>query len=321
MARGGWLHFSILARNTKLADAIELCRNWDEFFELNISVIYGYFPSTSWGHWAGDRLRSQLLQLGFIPRYTFLDAHLMADLQRSKGIKGVGVTQFKNVICGHIRRNSPVSRRFVQYLNLFASELCLLVRDAKTGRIIVRPPEEHLWLIRERLNNGRTARGQWKVTSKVGEYLFEQMSDTQQSSDFLFSFPDHYDVIIWDRESGVRSEHLQDRIQYCLIKAYRFKEGLDCYSVAEKTLKSLHRERATMRCRDVRPGEDSIWDDLHHPESYQMNKVTVTKAGKSTPRDMTPEELHDRYYNEVDAAEDEILFPEELERRVVVAAG
>ena len=38
--RGGWYHFSIIAKDSDLYDAVELCRNWNEFFELNILCIY-----------------------------------------------------------------------------------------------------------------------------------------------------------------------------------------------------------------------------------------------------------------------------------------
>lgn len=63
ISRGGWLHFSILAKDSGLHKAIELCRNWDEFWELNILSIFQYFPAANWLLWKGDRRRQQLLQL------------------------------------------------------------------------------------------------------------------------------------------------------------------------------------------------------------------------------------------------------------------
>ena len=63
MTRGGWLHFCIIAKDSNLYDAIHLCRNWDEFFELNILAVFGYFPAANWTSWVGDRPRLQLLQL------------------------------------------------------------------------------------------------------------------------------------------------------------------------------------------------------------------------------------------------------------------
>lgn len=62
MSRGGWLHFCIIAKDSDLNDAIALCRHWDEFFELNILVIWGYFPGKNWSNWAGNRYRQQMLQ-------------------------------------------------------------------------------------------------------------------------------------------------------------------------------------------------------------------------------------------------------------------
>lgn len=40
MARGGWLHYSIIAQGSSLGDAIRLCRSWSEFWNLNILAIF-----------------------------------------------------------------------------------------------------------------------------------------------------------------------------------------------------------------------------------------------------------------------------------------
>lgn len=69
LGRGGWYHFSVIAKDSSLFDAIELCRNWNEFFELNILSIHHYFPAPKWTRFVGDLMRQQLLQLGFIPYF------------------------------------------------------------------------------------------------------------------------------------------------------------------------------------------------------------------------------------------------------------
>lgn len=61
--RRGWLQFSIIAKDSQLYDVIKLCRNWDEFWELNVLVNWRYFPTANWLIWRGDQLKSQLLQL------------------------------------------------------------------------------------------------------------------------------------------------------------------------------------------------------------------------------------------------------------------
>ena len=49
MTRKGWLHYCIIAKDSSLHDAVELCRHWGEFFELNILAIWQYFPApTGW---------------------------------------------------------------------------------------------------------------------------------------------------------------------------------------------------------------------------------------------------------------------------------
>lgn len=63
VSRAGWLHFCILAKDSNLYDAIYLCRRWEEFWELNILSIFGYFPSGKWSMWKGDLFRQNLLKI------------------------------------------------------------------------------------------------------------------------------------------------------------------------------------------------------------------------------------------------------------------
>jgi hypothetical protein len=63
MLRGGWLHFSIIAKESSLFDAMTLCRNWDEFYELTILASFQYFPASNWATWVGETKRQQMLQL------------------------------------------------------------------------------------------------------------------------------------------------------------------------------------------------------------------------------------------------------------------
>ena len=57
------------------------------------------------------------------------------------------IQEARNFICGHIKRNDPASRRLIQHLPMMAFELILLVRDAKTGDILAKPPKEERWLV------------------------------------------------------------------------------------------------------------------------------------------------------------------------------
>lgn len=63
IGRGGWLQFSVVAKDSSLYDAIELCRHWNEFYELNVLALYGFFPNPKWPGWGGDRPRQQLLEM------------------------------------------------------------------------------------------------------------------------------------------------------------------------------------------------------------------------------------------------------------------
>lgn len=63
MRRGGWLHFSIIAKDSTLFESMRLCRSWDEFFELNILASFMYFPVSNWALWIGGAMRQQQLEL------------------------------------------------------------------------------------------------------------------------------------------------------------------------------------------------------------------------------------------------------------------
>ena len=47
MARGGWLQYSVIAKDSRFEDAISLRSKWQEFRELSTLAICQYFPSTT----------------------------------------------------------------------------------------------------------------------------------------------------------------------------------------------------------------------------------------------------------------------------------
>ena len=63
MKRGGWLQYSIVAKDSTLNDAMELCRSWDEFFELSIIALHGYFPSAQWNSSYRYKMDQQFVNL------------------------------------------------------------------------------------------------------------------------------------------------------------------------------------------------------------------------------------------------------------------
>lgn len=63
MPRSGWLQFSIMAKDCYFEDAIWLCRNWDEFFELQILALWHFFPTSKWSSWQQNSMVNELLQL------------------------------------------------------------------------------------------------------------------------------------------------------------------------------------------------------------------------------------------------------------------
>lgn len=97
------------------------------------------------------------------------------------------ILEVRNFICAHIKRNDPASRRLVQYISMQSCQMVLLVRDAKTGKIVVQPPEKELWLLREKSGMGRAAKNEWNVIRSVGPDFFQEMDDYRQ---WHFGFKD-----------------------------------------------------------------------------------------------------------------------------------
>ena len=93
-----------------------------------------------------------------------------------------------------------------------------------------------------------------------------------------------------------------------LIKAHRFCSGKDIYRPASHVLKTITREEKTHRVRDIKPGEvvESIWDQIADP------RAKFLFIGSNT--ELRPEAHHYLLYNESDALEDAVLFPEESQK-------
>jgi hypothetical protein len=90
----------------------------------------------------------------------------------------------RNFICAHIKRDDQASRRLIQYLSTQSHELLILVRDAETGELLIKPPEEERWLLREKSGLGRASKNGWNVLKSVGPKFFEEMV----SQFYLFLF-------------------------------------------------------------------------------------------------------------------------------------
>lgn len=78
-----------------------------------------------------------------------------------------------------------------------------------------------------------------------------------------------------------------------LFKAHRCRKPVDTYEVAAPMLRTLRTDENSHRSREVKPGEKSIYDKIHD-EGTRFTDISQSL-----------------FYDEVDALEDEILFPEE----------
>ena len=91
-----------------------------------------------------------------------------------------------------------------------------------------------------------------------------------------------------------------------LFKAHRFRNMPDTYNVAAPILKTLTRDRDSMRLREIKADEEaeSIYDEIHHEGTrFQLR-------GEDMQLMDAPKVL---FYSDADALEDRVLFPEEYE--------
>lgn len=104
-----------------------------------------------------------------------------------------------------------------------------------------------------------------------------------------------------------------------IFKALRCRSGPDLYNLANPILKTLTTDKVTNRVRDIKPGEEvmSIFDDINHEGTkfFYGKMDPVDDTGMTVQRVFEEPNKFPRnlFYNDADALEDEILFPEERE--------
>ncbi|KAH0489941.1 hypothetical protein TgHK011_001430 [Trichoderma gracile] len=314
MSRDGWLHFSIIAKDCDLKHAIELCRNWAEFTDLNLLTLWQYFPASNWTSWASNRLIQQLQELQFFPYFVDLDAerhtrHVQVG-GRGRVRRQHDICEGRNIIVGHMKRGDPVTRRFLQYVTMRTGELLVLVRDGKTGRVITAPPDEHLWTYRSKSGIGRASKNEWQNVLEVGPAYF-YMTDVLR--EWRFSFDDYYDVFIWSFVPGQSPLDMYNVVISELRTAWRITHPREVYSHMEPLLRTLTREKDTMRTRKINPGEEveSLWDVVAGDAvEFCLFDVKDGKVNCRTTRELASSPY--LFYNQANVAEDEVLFPDEL---------
>ncbi|KAK2803520.1 hypothetical protein FQN50_006955 [Emmonsiellopsis sp. PD_5] len=270
MSRGGWLHFSIIAKDCSFFRALELCKSWEEFFEA------------------------------------VADNGSMATFSESERVHGRGrvhaTREVRNYICAQMCRSDPAARRFLQYVSMQTSRMMLVVRDAKTGKIIVKPPDGQAWLSREKMGHGRASRTPWKITKRVDEAFFTEMEERRA---FRLGFDDFYDVYIWTTTAGQSFSALHSGILEMLCKAHRVTRPSEILIASAPYLKTLTTDPITGRVRDIKPDEqvDSLYDVYNSEDTVFRFRSTKGTIVTDLPRQLQ--------YNEADISEDGILFPED----------
>ncbi|KAK8224470.1 hypothetical protein HDK77DRAFT_385847 [Phyllosticta capitalensis] len=318
MTRRGWLQFSIIAKQCSLHDAIHLCKSWDEFFELSTLAIHRYFPAGEWGNWGDNQFTQQLMLLGFFTYFKFdIAPQMTGHFQTGRHAQGIrrqhAAREARNFMCGSMKRNDPVARRFIQYLALMANRVVIMARDAQTGRVLVQPPRSQLWLVREKSGIGRASRSEWKNVKEVSPEFFDEINKFRS---WNIGFKDYFDICIWDTEPGYHFAAFYEMVQATLVKAHRCKTANDFYLPLKPILSTIRRDPDTDRVRDLFPEEAeagglSMWDGFEDGTNRNVVfSVDMDGGAQTVHRDQLTGELPDICrYTEADRLEDEVLFP------------
>lgn len=223
------------------------------------------------------------------------------------------VVEARNFICAHMKRNDPISRRFIQYALMRPGEHFILVRDGKTGRIGVAPEDYNRWIVRSRSGvgvrpgegYGRHGNDGWDLELEVDAMSFEL---TGMQCQWKFSFSANHEIYIWDFAPG---NSLGKMYKY-IKEAHRIRGNRDKYKHMKPVMETLTREPDTMRVRQIQPGENvkSLYDELAGPDAQFYVRTNLGKMIR-TCQDVPPGCSPYEYYNDTDAAEDAILFEEE----------
>ncbi|KAF7560550.1 hypothetical protein G7046_g3593 [Stylonectria norvegica] len=313
MSRDGWLQFSIMAKDCDLKDAIQLCRNWAEFSDLNLLTLWQHFPASNWASWGSNRLIQQLQELGVFPYFLDFDAQRHSRHNqvggRTRGRRQHDFVETRNVLAAHMKRNDPVTRRFLQYLVMRAGEVLVLVRDGKTGRVITAPPEEQLWTYRKKQGLGRASKSEWDNYLEVGPDYFAL---TDRLREWRLGFDDYYDVFMWDFVPDQPSINMYNIVIAELRNAWRITQPQDAYLHMEPLLRTLTRETKTMRTRHIKEGEKvkSLWDTLTD-QSNQYKLFEIKDSSYSCRDGSEVSQSPYMFYNKANVVEDEVLFPDE----------
>ncbi|KAI1074329.1 hypothetical protein F5B20DRAFT_586346 [Whalleya microplaca] len=315
MSRDGWLQFSVLAKDCDLRHAVELCRNWDEFSQINFLTVWQYFPASNWLSFGSDRLTQQLHELGFFPYFQDFEAqkhsrHLQVG-SRSQHRRQHSFVEARNIIVGHMKRKDSVTRRFLQYITMRPGELLVVVRDGRTGKIITAPSEDELWTWRQKQGIGRASKNERDVLLEVGHEYFDMVDVLRK---WRLGFDDYYDVWIWDFVPCNNPINLDNVIVQDLLKAWRITKPRDLYARKEPFLRTLTRDEDTMRVRSICPGEQaiSLWEVVNNPSNTFFLAGAAQPQAHETDGDGRVDSSTYLFYNEADAFEDMVLFPDEL---------
>lgn len=128
-------------------DIVGLCKNWNEFLDVNVLAMFGFFPNPLLMLHIEDDFHEHMMRHGFVIHSRYEDAasvthHTQTSRHAGGQRRHHAATEARNWVAGQMSRNDERVRRFVKVMSIRPNHVCIYVRDMKIGKILVEPPED-----------------------------------------------------------------------------------------------------------------------------------------------------------------------------------
>lgn len=206
-------------------------------FGLNLLAMSGYFSNLAF-NWTGahdQQYLNRTRMMGFLTYHHFTQAEHASAINPKSGQGVFSARQARNFVCACMGRDSDAARRFIAMCATTTSEMCLYVRDMKTGKVIYEPPPSQRWIMREKQGRGRMHRIPWTVVMAL-DADFRKELDARRP--WKFHFTDYLDIQIVDRHPGRNFNFLIGAIIKYLHKAH---QHIDLLSIWQPTIEVYQR--------------------------------------------------------------------------------
>ncbi|KLU90612.1 hypothetical protein MAPG_10464 [Magnaporthiopsis poae ATCC 64411] len=262
-------------------DAAGLCRNFDKFEELSLLARWNFFPVPKWNGYRSDCFNMDLGELGLFPFWTVTDAaavpHHLQTGSRGQVRRQHKIVESRNLLCAIMKRNHPVTRRFIHYYDIHIWDyqpgcrhhdlMSLTLNYLRRAHNIRMPQDQH-----HRQKHVLQTLCQDATTNRI-----RQMRPGDDESVFdILTHPTESRFALYQPKSGKYTEHGPDENPFGQYGLYN-----DADAAEDEVLFPMDKEYPDMMApfKDIR----SPIDLLEEPKSITKTVVSSIDRGRRVP--------------------------------------